>query len=171
MPIASSNDLILAGVQDILEALRNPTPGSPIGPLTDSHVSTLKILSELITGLIQVPKHLHNPVSVPVPPLRVATPQTPSPLRVDPISAPAGPILIPDNAIIVAVPILLALQPAHPIISQDDAPHIVPVEIPSPAPIVIPAPVPAPPISESVSSPAATFENSTGPRERRLEKN
>ena len=94
MSIASSNDLILADVQDIQEALRNPTPGSPIDPLTDSHVATLKILSELISSLIPVPKPLLDPVSVPVPPLRVATPQTPSPLRVDPIAPPAGPILI-----------------------------------------------------------------------------
>jgi hypothetical protein len=56
MPSSSSNDLILAGVQDILEALRNPSPRSPLDPLTDSHVTTLKILSELITGLLPVPK-------------------------------------------------------------------------------------------------------------------
>ena len=74
MPIASSNDLIFADVQDILEALRNPTPGSPIDPITDSHVKTLKLLSELITGLIATPKPLLGPVSVPVPPLQVATP-------------------------------------------------------------------------------------------------
>jgi hypothetical protein len=39
MPLSSSNDLILAGVQDILEALRNPSPRSPLDPLTDSHVA------------------------------------------------------------------------------------------------------------------------------------
>ena len=67
MPITSSNDLILAGIENILEALRNPTPGSPTGPLTDIHVSTLKILSELITGLSSGPKPPleggHTPVS------------------------------------------------------------------------------------------------------------
>jgi hypothetical protein len=85
MSIASSNDLILAGINDILEALRNPTLGSPIDPLTDSHVATLKILSELITGLIPVPKPLLNPESAPVSPLRVATPESAPPLRrVDP---------------------------------------------------------------------------------------
>ena len=105
MPIASSNDLILAGVQDILMALRNPTPGSPIDPLTDSHVATSKIVSELIPGLIiPVPKPILDPVSAPVPPLRVATPQTPSPLRVDPINPPAGPIIIPDDATIYPAP-------------------------------------------------------------------
>jgi hypothetical protein len=50
MPLASSNDLILAGIQDILQALRNPTLSSPLDPLTDSHIDTLNFLSELVTG-------------------------------------------------------------------------------------------------------------------------
>jgi hypothetical protein len=73
MPISSSNDLILAGIHNILEALRDPTLGSPIDPLTDSHVATLKILLELITGLIPVPKALLNQESAPASPPRVAT--------------------------------------------------------------------------------------------------
>jgi hypothetical protein len=36
MPIASSNDLILAGIGDIAQALHHPSPGSPLAPLTDS---------------------------------------------------------------------------------------------------------------------------------------
>ena len=82
MPIASSNDLILTGIQDILEALRHPTPGSPIDTLTDSNLAILKILSELIAGLIPIPKPLINPSEpVPVPPLRVTQLQSlPQPL-------------------------------------------------------------------------------------------
>ena len=41
MSIASSNDLILAGVHDILHALQNPSPESPLAPLTDSHHEAL----------------------------------------------------------------------------------------------------------------------------------
>ena len=75
--IALSNDLIPASIQDIPEALPNPTPGSPIDPLTDSHVLTLNILSKLITGPLPVPQPLLDPEPVPVPPLRVATPPQP----------------------------------------------------------------------------------------------
>jgi hypothetical protein len=71
MPIASSNDLILASIHDILEALYNPSLGSPIDPLTDSHVTTLQLLSELTTGLVPQPKPLLDPTPDPVPPLRV----------------------------------------------------------------------------------------------------
>jgi hypothetical protein len=41
MPLASSNDLILAGIQDILAALANPSANSPLEPLTDSHTKDL----------------------------------------------------------------------------------------------------------------------------------
>ena len=137
MPIASSNDLILAGIQDILEALRNPTLGSPIDPLTDSHVATLKILSELLTGLIPVPKPLLDPEPAPTPPLRVATPQSPQLLRVDPIPSP-GPHLV-----------------------ADDTPT------PSPIPPLPITPPPTPLIVDASSSPPVTYENSTGSKRRR----
>ena len=51
MPLASSNDLILAGVHDILHAIRNPSPGSPLAPLTDSHFDVLTQLTSLLTSL------------------------------------------------------------------------------------------------------------------------
>jgi hypothetical protein len=34
MPLASSNDLILVGLHDIVQALHHPSPGSPLAPLT-----------------------------------------------------------------------------------------------------------------------------------------
>jgi hypothetical protein len=91
MPIASSNDLNLAGIRDILEALRNPSMGSPIDPLTDSHVTTLQVLSELITGLVPQPKPLLAPMPDPAPPLRVTPDDSQPVLRVTPDAAPSPP--------------------------------------------------------------------------------
>ena len=163
IPIASSNDLILGGIQDILEAFRNPTPGSTIDPLTNSHhLFTLKILSELITGLITVPKPpLIIPASILVPPLRVATPQSPPPLRVDPIATPVGSILIPVNDSISQARIIPAPKLVPKIVPQD-GPHVIPIKTANPMHIVLLAPTPTPPIIEYVSPLVATFENSTG---------
>ena len=51
MPLASSNDLILAGIKDILHALHNPSPGSPLAPLTDSHYDALTTLTTILTSV------------------------------------------------------------------------------------------------------------------------
>jgi hypothetical protein len=51
MPIASSTDLILAGIQDILHALWHTSPASPLAPLGSNHVATLQLLAELVTCL------------------------------------------------------------------------------------------------------------------------
>jgi hypothetical protein len=51
MPLASSTDLILAGVKDIIQALRNPSPGSPLAPLTDSHHKALVQLTSILTSV------------------------------------------------------------------------------------------------------------------------
>jgi hypothetical protein len=51
MPLASSNDLILAGLHDITQALQHPSPGSPLAPLTDSHVAALQQLNLLLTNV------------------------------------------------------------------------------------------------------------------------
>jgi hypothetical protein len=40
MPLASSTDLILAGIANITAALQNPSPNSPLTPMTDSQVAT-----------------------------------------------------------------------------------------------------------------------------------
>jgi hypothetical protein len=100
MPIASSDDLILAGIKDILKALCNPTRGSPLDPLTDNHVTAMQVLSDLITGLIPIPvESTLTPKPSPAPPLGVAIPtQTPSPLRVDPVVAPPVPTLTHSKA-------------------------------------------------------------------------
>jgi hypothetical protein len=59
MPLASSNDLILAGVHDILQALKNPSPGSPLAPLTDSHDEALIQLSSILTSVHQKVRFVH----------------------------------------------------------------------------------------------------------------
>jgi hypothetical protein len=74
MPLASSNDLILAGIQDIVHALQNPSPGSPLSPLTDGHHHALRELTNIITSLVPVAANNTSsdpPVTSPDPPLRV----------------------------------------------------------------------------------------------------
>jgi hypothetical protein len=105
MPLASSNDLILAGVQDILQALKNPSPKSPIAPLTDSHHDALIKLTAILTSLVQpLPATITAETfdaSPPTPsvadlPLRVAEPATPelvldSPRLDAPLRVPTPP--------------------------------------------------------------------------------
>jgi hypothetical protein len=52
MPLASSTDLILAGINDIVHALNHPSPGSPLAPLTDSQVAALRQLTTVLTNLV-----------------------------------------------------------------------------------------------------------------------
>lgn len=67
MPLASSHDLILGGIQDILHALQHPTAGSPFPPVTDSQHHALTELSRILTNSAE-----------PDPPLRrVSIPTTP----------------------------------------------------------------------------------------------
>jgi hypothetical protein len=44
MPLASSNDLILAAMHDITTALRHASPASSLAPMTESHVAALQNL-------------------------------------------------------------------------------------------------------------------------------
>jgi hypothetical protein len=163
MPLASSNDLILVGIQDILRALRNPTPSYRLDPLTGSHVDTLKILSELVTGLVPDPKPVLATKPAPVPHLRVATP---SPLKVE-------PQLVPNTQPDQNPPI-----PAAPSDVESDGPHLVadesapPIPRPPPPSIVPTDPVAAPPTIAPASTPTVpvTFDNSTGPKTRRIRK-
>jgi hypothetical protein len=87
MPLASSNDLILASLADLRHAIANPSAGSPLAPLTDSHVATLHLIQTLLTGLA-------TPVPAsPVPALRVPPLLAPSPsLPTSPASALRVPL-------------------------------------------------------------------------------
>jgi hypothetical protein len=69
MPLASSNDHILAGIKDIKQALLNPSPGSPLAPLTDSHVAALQSLLEILTNV----STKEEPISAVVPPQALPT--------------------------------------------------------------------------------------------------
>jgi hypothetical protein len=53
MPLASSTDLVMAGIQDIIQALQNQTANSPLAPCTDSQVQALQDLTSLLTGIIK----------------------------------------------------------------------------------------------------------------------
>ncbi|KAI2508552.1 hypothetical protein MHU86_5844 [Fragilaria crotonensis] len=57
MPLSSSNNLILlaGGVQDIVHALRHPSPASPLAPLTDSDHQALTQLTSILTSLVAPP--------------------------------------------------------------------------------------------------------------------
>jgi hypothetical protein len=69
MSLASSTDLVMAGIQDIIQALQNPTTNSPLAPCTDSHVQALQDLTSFLTGIIK--QDSHNATS-----LRVDAPAT-----------------------------------------------------------------------------------------------
>jgi hypothetical protein len=49
MPLASSMDLVMAGVKDIIHALHNPSANSPLAPPTNSKVA---IILHQLTGLL-----------------------------------------------------------------------------------------------------------------------
>ena len=82
MPLASSNDLIVAGIQDIVQALKYPSPKSPIAPLTDSHHDALVQLTSILTSIVspipdtpQQRELTKSPAQgMPDPSLRVASP-------------------------------------------------------------------------------------------------
>ena len=95
MPLASTADLVLAGITDIQQALLKPPPGFHLPP---THVSALKQLTEVLTAIpLSSPEHIaplrvgdHHPIAstieVTAPPLRVETPPT---------VLPSPPIAIP----------------------------------------------------------------------------
>jgi hypothetical protein len=95
MPLASSNNLILAGIKkDIVHALHNLSPGSPLAPLTDSHHNALTELKSILTSIIKPdnePPPAPSPlVHCPDPPLRVADP--PSDIPSLPAGLPTSPL-------------------------------------------------------------------------------
>jgi len=56
MPLASSTDLVLAGIQDIVQALTHPSANSPLAPRTDSEVQALQDLTTLLSHIAAPPK-------------------------------------------------------------------------------------------------------------------
>jgi hypothetical protein len=93
MPIASSNNLSIAGIQDIIEALNNPSTGSPIAPLTDNHVHSLRALTTILAGIIQpTPNKITSfDISQPTPNKTTSLPASPKPMHSPSPSSPSGP--------------------------------------------------------------------------------
>jgi len=110
MPTTSSLDYIQAGIADILHALLNPSPNSPLAPLTDSQTLALKTLMLILHGASNPTQQSDAPLTPPpfnplpvVPPKKVhfADPLEAGPsLRVPPLSAspsPAPPLRVPPS--------------------------------------------------------------------------
>jgi hypothetical protein len=102
MPITSSNDLILAGIHDIVDALEHPSSGSPLVPLATSHVAALhQLMTEVLTSVTAPAPTSSQPTIAPPPspsvaPLRVLKPLVTSapptaPLRVNDCGATPTP--------------------------------------------------------------------------------
>jgi hypothetical protein len=91
MPDSSSNDTIVAALHDIVHALKNPSPKTPLAPSTDSQSQALRMIVEL----------LHNATSAdesPTPLLRVEN-TTPALLRVPATTPVTLPATLPPNII------------------------------------------------------------------------
>ena len=111
MPLASSTDLVIAGLHDIVHALNHPSANSPLAPSTDSQVQALLDLTSLLTNIAtpprnNTPKTIDAPTVVPtdMPTLRVDSPAAPS-MRVEAMN---------KNH--------LGIDPTHATISCSDAP-------------------------------------------------
>jgi hypothetical protein len=122
LPLATSNNLILAGIADILQALRRPTPPNSLLLLTPQHHVALCQLTTILTGL----------ASKPQPP---PTPTAAAPLRVGNAGAPLRVPLTPTLPII-ALP---AARPAPQ--QQPTAPTLIPTDD-APSPLTQPTPKP-----------------------------
>jgi len=135
MPLASSTDLVMAGIKDIVHALQNPTANSPLAPRTDSQVKALLDLTQLLTNIASDTDDV-SVLDVPAP--KVAAPPTAPVLRVQiPTKpAPTPPIVTPT------APSLRVVAP--------------------PTSTIVPTPTaPTPPTVPDVV-PEATYDNSTG---------
>jgi hypothetical protein len=112
IPPSSSTDLILASLQDIADALKNPAPRSPLAPRTNAQATALQTLVDVLTN------QLNNDEPVPTvtaPALRVPATQALAPMA--PVQRVSMPQAIPD----------LHLIPANP----DDAAPIAPTPQPA----------------------------------------
>jgi hypothetical protein len=87
LPDSSSTDVIVNCLQDILHALKNPAPKSPLAPRTGTQSQALH---DLVTLLGSLPAQHHAPVA-PLPMADSTPPTAAAPLRVQ--SVPAEPVL------------------------------------------------------------------------------
>jgi hypothetical protein len=180
MPNSSSNDMILAALQDIVHALQHPSPKSPIAPRTDSHVKALEHIVELLTNVSTeedplTPSLRVLPLDPPIisaesaPLLRVPTPtDSDSPPNIIPFFdsedlppvptyPPTSPTPIPDDSAALPPPTV------SPRLIVDSAPNS--VRIPHlPQPII---PLPAASPTTSIPTVEPTYQAITGPSGKR----
>jgi hypothetical protein len=178
MPASSSTDIIIASLRDIVTALQNPSPQTPLAPCTDTQNQALLDVVTLLTNLTPTPTE-----SVAAPPLRVVTPGpgTPGapPLRVVP-TKPASenmPTSTPENRPKdnpAPTPEDNTRPPPEPIPKPTPdhiptpTPEPIPTPTPDPTPENIPAPTPAPIHAQPQDPvPDITYEQVTGPSGRR----
>jgi hypothetical protein len=102
MPHSSSNDLIVAALHDIVHALHNPSPKSPLAPCTDSQSQALRQIVDILTTNTATEES-------PAPPLRVE-PLAPAPLRVPTTTPLTTPLSPPAN--------IIPLDDHHPSLNQ-----------------------------------------------------
>ena len=112
MPTISSLDLVLAAAKDLITALQNPSPGSPLAPTTDSQTQALKQLADIFydcakrSPLLEAKEsasepRVDHPSIQPPPSLEVRThddvtnPEPDAEPRVDPSNEP-NPTLTPS---------------------------------------------------------------------------
>lgn len=84
LPSSSTADRIAASLQDIVTALKQPSPATPLAPLTDSQHQALLDITALLTNICPKPETVHeepSPTTTPLP-----SPATPLP---SPVPEPA----------------------------------------------------------------------------------
>jgi hypothetical protein len=123
---SSSTDTIIACLKDIVVALQNPSPQSPLAPLTDTHNKVLRDITQLLTNVSQPP-----PLAPTLTTSTEAAPKTivepPSLLRVDSPSTNEATIVKPPSVLRVASP--STNQPTPAPATEQPAP---PLRVPNP---------------------------------------
>jgi hypothetical protein len=102
LPDSSSTATIVTCLKDIVSALSNPSPQSPLAPLTDTHNKALHDITKLLTNVALPPQPATNVLPTPSAPK-----PTPSVLRVPKpgpdtsAEQPAAPlrVLVPNTAV------------------------------------------------------------------------
>jgi len=103
MPTTSSIDYINAGIADILHALQNLLPNSPLAPLTDSQSLTLKTLMLILHGMSNPNQPSEAPLLPPMPAI---------PVKMPPSGAPSNKPTLPNPAASLRVQAPFSLVPA-----------------------------------------------------------
>jgi hypothetical protein len=84
LPRTSSADAATTAAQDLIYALQNPHPASPLSPLNDEHQIALRLLAEMFSTAAPLPKlpAASETSTAPTTLPRVKVAETPAVLRV-----------------------------------------------------------------------------------------